>query len=151
MDAGEAQWPDGDAHAEGVDRGLLADRPAKYADGVTLAVTKVGAATEPTIQGPGMFPGRKLVIIDLALTNGSGQRLDLNSVVVTLAYGKPAKIAQPTYNTTGLSDFNGTVAAGKRTTARYAFAVPESQRSSLTAVVDLSSSRYPAVLTGSAP
>ena len=121
-----------------------------YPDGLTVAVSRAATTKEPDTQGPGMFPGRHLVVVDLTLTNGTSASVDLGQVVVTLAYGKPAKIAQPTYNTTGLSDFSGVVKPGAKSTARYAFAVPAAKDGQLTAVVDFSADHYPAVLTGSA-
>jgi hypothetical protein len=120
---------------------------AAYSDGVALRVTSIkhGAVSG---QGPGVLSGQTTSSLTVTLTNGSKLALDLNQVVVTADYGRPARLASPIYDE-GARDFSGTVAAGKSATAVYVFAIPSSQRSDVTVNVDFDGSHHAATFTGS--
>ena len=120
---------------------------AAYSDGVALRVTSIkhGAVSG---QGPGVLSGQTTSSLTVTLTNGSKQPVDLNQVVVTADYGRPARIASPIYDE-GARDFSGTVATGKTATAVYVFAIPSSQLSDVTVNVDFDGSHHAATFTGS--
>src|SRR6185369_13728193 len=103
---------------------------AAYSDGVALRVTSIrqGAVSG---QGPGVLSGQTTSSLTVTLTNGSKQALDLNQVVVTADYGRPARTASPIYDG-GARDFSGSVAPGKSANAVYVFAIPTSQLSDVT-------------------
>jgi hypothetical protein len=120
---------------------------ASYADGVALQVTSIkhGAVSG---QGPGVLSGQATSSLTVSLTNGSRKPVNLNQVVVTADYGRPARTASPIYDQ-GARDFSGTVAAGKTATAVYVFAIPSTQLSHVIVNVDFDGSHHAATFTGS--
>ncbi|MFZ1286061.1 MAG: hypothetical protein WAR57_03360 [Candidatus Phosphoribacter sp.] len=125
------------------------NRPASYPDGVVLAILTAVRAVEEGA-GAGAFPGRELVILELELRNGSAEPINLDQVVITAFYGQSRQLAAPVYAaTTQVRDFSGTVAAGATATARYAFAIPTSELSAVTMVVDFDDRHGSATFSGS--
>ena len=120
---------------------------AAYSDGVALRVTSIkhGAVSG---QGPGVLSGQTTSSLTVAFTNGSKQAIDLNQVVVTADYGRPARTASAIYDE-GARDFSGTFAPGKTATAVYVFAIPSSQLSDVTLNVDFDGSHRATTFTGS--
>lgn len=122
--------------------------PTTYGDNTVLTITKATAEVE-TGNGPGVFNGREFVKFDLELTNGSGQPIDLNSVVVTAYYGTTNQLAAPVYTpSAGTEDFSGVVEPGATATASYGFAVPTSELGNVTMVVDFDAVHSSATFTG---
>lgn len=122
--------------------------PAIYPDGVIVTITRASKAVE-TGQGPGVFTGRELLVVDVEITNGSGQAIPLNQVVITTSYGQSKQLAPGVYpGNLEVRDFSGTVAAGSKASARYAFAVPAAELSVVTMVVDFDAAHASAVFTG---
>lgn len=119
-----------------------------YDDGVKLRVKLAARHTEQG-SGPGVFPGRALTVIRIALTNKSRDTVDLTQVVVTTTYGHPARIASPVYPDTATADFRSWVKPGGTATAQYAFAVAD-ESSPVTIIVDWDGTHAPAVFTGRA-
>ncbi|HRW17508.1 MAG TPA: hypothetical protein P5181_01545 [Dermatophilaceae bacterium] len=121
--------------------------PATYPDGVVVTLTKATAAVE-TGNGPGVFPGRELLVLDLEIKNGSNAPISLNQVVVTTYYGLERQLASPVYpGNLEMRDFGGAVAPGATATARYAFAVPKAQVGLVTTVVDFDPNHAAAIFT----
>ncbi len=122
--------------------------PAKYGDNTVLTITKASKQVE-TGNGPGVFAGREFVKFDLELTNGSGQPIDLNTVVVTTYYGGTNQVAAPVYTpSAGSVDFSGEVAPGAKATASYGFAVPASELGNVTMIVDFDGVHSSATFAG---
>lgn len=122
--------------------------PAEYDDKTVLAITGASKEVESG-NGPGVFNGREFVKFELALTNGSDQPIDLNSVVVTAYYGDTNQIAAPVYTASAeTQDFTGTVAPGAQSTASYGFAVPTSDLGNVTMVVDFDAVHSSATFSG---
>jgi len=122
--------------------------PAKYGDNTVLTITKASKQVE-TGNGPGVFAGREFVKFDLELVNGSGQPINLNSVVVTTFYGGTKQLAAPVYTPSAqTADFSGDLAPGAKATASYGFAVPVSELGNVTMVVDFDGVHSSATFTG---
>jgi hypothetical protein len=122
--------------------------PAKYGDNTVLTITKASKQVE-TGNGPGVFAGREFVKFDLELTNGSGQPINLNSVVVTTYYGGSNQLAAPVYTPSAATvDFGGDLASGAKATASYGFAVPTSELGNVTMVVDFDGVHSSATFSG---
>jgi hypothetical protein len=123
-------------------------KAAVFPDGVTVSITKAVKAVESG-QGPGAFPGRELVLFDIELNNESAEPISLNAVVITTYYGLSRQIAAPVYpGGVDVKDFSGTVAAGAKASAKYAFAVPASELAAVTTVVDFDAKHASAVFAG---
>jgi hypothetical protein len=123
------------------------DGTVKYSDGVSLRVVSVDFAKE-TKKGPGSFPGRPYAVLTLQVVNNSARDLSMETVVVTVL-DKKDKAVPPVYtDEADVSDFSGTLKRGKKASARYAFAVPESSRSKVTVVVDFDGAHTSAVFRG---
>ena len=125
------------------------DETVRYADDVTLRVTKVATGTTGG-KGPGANAGEPKASFTLSLRNGSDRRLDASQVVVALSYGtsKP-KLARPVYDET-TADFGITLAPGGSATAVYAFSVSNKDLSALRLSVDLDATHGVAIFQGSA-
>lgn len=119
----------------------------RYGDGVTLHITGITQG-RVTGKGPGVVDG-PTTTFELSLQNNGRQPLDLNSVVVTLVYGSPGRVANPVYGAKS-RDFAGTVELGRTSTALYTFMVPVSRRSRVTVHVDFDAVHTAAVFSGSA-
>ncbi len=117
-----------------------------YPDGVKIAVLDIRQA-KVTGQGPGVLSG-PMTSLRLQLVNDSMTTLDLDHVVVTTVYGRPARIARPVY-TDGTQDLTGLVKPGGRTTATYAFSVPTSDLTHVTVHIDFDSRHAAGVFSGS--
>jgi hypothetical protein len=123
------------------------DGTVRYSDGISLRVISVDFAKE-TKKGPGSFPGRAYAVLTLQVVNNSDRSLSMESVVVTVL-DKQDKAVAPVYTSEAdVSDFAGTLKPGKKASARYAFAVPESSRSKVTVVVDFDGAHTSAVFRG---
>lgn len=121
---------------------------AVFPDGVSVAILKAVKAVE-TGSGPGVFPGRELVVLDIVLDNASSEPISLDAVVVTTYYGISRQTASPVYpGGVAVKDFSGTAAPGTKASAKYAFAVPTSELAAVTTVVDFDSKHASAVFTG---
>ncbi len=122
--------------------------PVKYGDNTVMSITKAAKQVESG-NGPGVFAGREFVKFDLELTNGSGQPIDLNSVVVTTFYGGSKQLAAPVYTpSAGTVDFSGVLAPGAKATASYGFAVPVSELGNVTMIIDFDAVHSSATFTG---
>ena len=117
-----------------------------YRDGVKLRITGVSQG-QVSAEGPGEVQGPTTTFA-VQLRNGGSRSLSLNAVVVTLAYGKPARVASPYYGAKN-QDFSGTVRPGRSARAVYTFMVPVSQRSRVSVRVDFDSVHAAATFTGS--
>jgi hypothetical protein len=120
--------------------------PLSYPDGVEIAVLDIRQA-KITGQGPGVLSG-PMTSMRLRLVNGSTTTLDLDHVVLTTLYGRPARIARPVY-TDGTQDLTGLVKPGGRATATYAFSVPTSDLTHVTVHIDFDSRHAAGVFSGS--
>jgi hypothetical protein len=123
------------------------DKPVRYRDGVSLAVTGI-SQSKVSDRGAGEFTGEPKTTIDLQITNKGTERLALNGVVVTMAYGKQPRIARPVYDDKS-QDFSGFVGPGKKARAVYAFSVPKSDLDDVTMYVDFDGKHAAARFTGS--
>ena len=123
--------------------------PAEYSDGLTLEVvgTRQWIVTET---GAGALTGKPATSFRLKLVNGTGKKVDLNNVVVSVAYGSGNETAQPVYSDPELFDFNGVLAPGKSTRAIYAFSIPVKELSSTTFFVDIDGYHTVATFSGDA-
>jgi hypothetical protein len=120
-------------------------RPAQWSDGASVRV--VGAVQEVTQgSGPGELAGQPQTVFTVELTNGSGEPLDLTSVVVQATYG-PGTQASPLYDA-GTVDFGGVLAPGAGATGVYSFAIPAGKLGAVTLSVDVDGYRFPAVFSG---
>ena len=123
------------------------DDDVTYDDGVRVRIDDVTFGTE-TAQGPGSFPDREYTRVTISLENRSDEPIDLSMSVLTLldADGAPAERVYAAE--AEVSDFGGTVAAGKTATAAYAFALPEEDTGEVTLVVDFDGEHTSAVFRG---
>ncbi len=122
--------------------------PATYPDGVVVSVNNARAAVELG-EGPGVFNGRELLVVDLEITNGSKEPVNVDQVVITTYYGKEKQLAPVVYpGNLQMHDFSGVADAGSKASARYAFAVPKSALPAVTMVVDFDALHGSAVFTG---
>lgn len=122
--------------------------PVVYTDGVTLRITRMTHG-KVAGEGPGVFPGRPVTDFYVTLTNHSSKTLTLDSVVVTVTYGSPARLAHLVYDQNAV-DFAGAVKAGASARAVYGFAVPASDLGDVTMAVDLDGVHQLATFTGRA-
>ena len=120
---------------------------ARYPDGVTLRVLDVrhGAVTG---QGPGYFPGDPTTTLKMRLRNGTDQRIDLSSVVVTAVHGDPRRLARPVYGKES-SDFHGSAVPGRTSTGTYTFSIPTADLDDVTVWVDFDGRHTAATFVGS--
>lgn len=119
----------------------------RYHDGVTLKVTRL-RNQRVTGQGVGVVDG-PVTLVEFAFHNGSNRVIDLNQVVVSAAFGSPARSASPTY-VDGTRDFAGDVRPGRTVTARYGFSIPTAELSHVTLHVDFDAIHAAAQFSGSA-
>lgn len=123
------------------------DGTVKYSDGLSLSVLSDDFAKE-TKKGPGSFPGREYAVLTLQVVNNSDRNLSMETVVITVLDNKDQPVAPVYVDEADVSDFAGRLRAGKKATARYAFAVPRSSRSKVTVVVDFDGAHTSAVFRG---
>jgi hypothetical protein len=123
--------------------------PADWSDGATVRVTEARQQVTSG-KGPGERSGQPQTVFLLELTNGSGEPLDLNAVVVQATYGADRQQASPLYDQETV-DFGGTLAPGGKATAVYSFAIPADQLGEVLLSVDVDGHRFPAVFTGAVP
>lgn len=97
------------------------DKPAAFGNGVTAKVVKSQRVTL-SAQGPGEVAGPG-VRVELELTNGTGEAIDLNAVAANLFYGKDKTPASPALNSD--TPFSGSLEAGKAAKAIYNFSLPK--------------------------
>jgi hypothetical protein len=121
-------------------------QPVRYSDGVRLVVTAIHEG-EVSGQGPGVISG-PMTTFDLRFVNGSDRAISLDSVVPTVEFGTPARIARPVYDDQ-TQDFGTTVKPGGRTTATYAFSIPVGQLSDVTVHLDFDGRHYASTFHGS--
>lgn len=124
-------------------------RPVTYPDGISLAVTKVVQSVEKGF-GPGVYPGRPHTALSLLVTNKSTRSITLNQVVVSAAYGSPARLASAVYEDPAAKDFAGSVKPGASATATYVFSISRASLSSVVCTVDFDSVHVAARFRGSA-
>lgn len=115
---------------------------AAYSDGVSLSITKLRPRTL-TDQGPGGLQG-PATSIELRFVNGSDTSVDLNTSVVSLDYGSPARVAPPVY-TPDSQDFSGTVKPGATAEATYTYLISAKQARRARLTVDFDGSHVAAV------
>lgn len=132
--------------------GQIGQTSVSYPSGVTVAVTSATQYT-PSGQAVGTVVGHTGVVLSVKVTNRSTQPLDTAYLTVALRTGSaltPAAQIFDAANDYG-SGLTGTIAAGKKANAQYAFDLPASDLSSLNVLVtpDLRSTGS-AVFTGSA-
>lgn len=123
------------------------DQPVTYSDGVRLTVTAIHQG-RVSGQGVGIVEGPRTTF-DLRFSNGSKRAINLNQVVPTVEFGKPARIAQPVYDDK-TQDFAGVVRPGGHTTATYAFSIPVGQLDDVTVHLDFDGRHLAAVFQGAA-
>jgi hypothetical protein len=123
------------------------DGTVRYSDGLSLKVVSVDFAKE-TKKGPGSFPGREYAVLTLQVSNKTDRNLSMDTVVVTVLDKADQPVAPVYTDEAEVSDFAGTLKAGKTASARYAFAVPKSSRSKVTVVVDFDGAHTSAVFRG---
>lgn len=122
--------------------------PARYTDGLTVAVRKIEHGTV-TDTGAGAMTGQARTVFTLRLTNGSRSPVDLDQVVISTTYGKSRTAASPVYGG-DLGDFAGVVRPGGTATARYGYAIPTSDLGNVVMTVDFDGRHASAVFRGSA-
>jgi hypothetical protein len=120
-----------------------------YEDGVTVTTGGFGRGTV-TDEGAGIVKGAEYVLVDVTVTNGSDQELDLTAVVPTMVYGKGQAPAAPLYDGVEVGDFAEEVPAGSSVEASYAFQVPASATNTLLQL-DIDGVHDPAVFSGKLP
>ena len=123
------------------------DGTVRYSDGLSLKVVSVDFAKE-TKPGPGRFPGRQYAVLRLQVVNHSKRNLSMQTVVVTVLDKHDVPVPPVSAVEAKVSDFAGVLKAGKKASARYAFAVPASSRSKVTVVVDFDGAHTSAVFRG---
>jgi hypothetical protein len=121
---------------------------AEWSDGATVRVADARQQVTSGV-GPGERSGQPQTVFDLEVTNGSGEPLDLNAVVVQAVYGGSNQ-ASPLYDRETV-DFGGTLAPGETATAVYSFAIPADQLGDVVLSVDVDGYRFPAVFAGAVP
>jgi hypothetical protein len=124
-------------------------KPAVYSDKVTITASKFSREVVSG-KGAGVMTGSPYVVFGLTITNHGSTKLNLSEVVVTLQYGATKTAAAPVYDDANVSDFSGTLAAGKSKTARYAFILPK-KATTASLFVDTDATRLAAVFTGKLP
>lgn len=122
------------------------DKPLIYRDGVSVSVTRI-AQGRTKASGPGELDG-PLTTMTLVLTNGSRHDIQLDNVVITSAYGRPARLAHPVYSAAE-RDFAGTLRPGGKTRAVYAFSIPRSALNDVSVYVDIDARHAVGRFTGS--
>jgi len=131
-------------------RSATFSKPVRWRDGVKLQVVDIKQGVTNGV-GPGASQGAPMTTFELKLSNGSTKPLDASSVVLTTIYGGKSKlVAQPVYGQAGASDFSGTLAPGKSTTATYVYSIPAKQRGAVSLSVDLDGRHALVSFTGSA-
>lgn len=135
-----------EARVHGTKGKLQPATAVRYTDGITIRTTLLTRRSEQGF-GPGVFPGRSLMIAKIALTNGSTRAIDVSHVVVTATHGRPAHIAAPVYPDARTADFAGSAGPGRTATAQYAFAIA-GKSAPVTIIVDWDGAHAPAVFTG---
>lgn len=124
--------------------------PVRWRDGLKLAVLDIKQGVTNGV-GAGASQGAPTTTFTLKLTNGSAKPVDVSSVVLTTVFGGKSKlIAQPVYGQGGASDFSGTLAPGKSTTATYIYSIPTKQLGAVSLTVDLDGRHGLASFSGSA-
>ena len=94
---------------------------AAFGNGVTAKVLDTSRVSIKG-QGPGEIGGPG-VKVQIQITNGSGETIDLNSVTANIFYGSGKVPASPVTNSdAGLS---GTLSPGKSASGTYYFSVPK--------------------------
>ncbi|WP_131736691.1 hypothetical protein [Actinomadura roseirufa] len=122
-------------------------KPVTYNDKVTVAISDIRYVKSKG-QGPGEIPGRVLTIFTLRFGNGSARPLDLNKVRVVARYGPAKALASPT-SYANINDFYGTVAAGGKRAASYAFDLPATGYKQVTLGVTFDAQHKTALFAGS--
>lgn len=122
--------------------------PVRYRDGLKITITKIAHGVESG-RAPGDFYGRHDTLVTLRLTNGTPKTINLEQVIVQMAYGSPARLAPPVYDDSKTLDFAAPAKPGRSTTAVYAFAVPIAQRQAVTMWVDFDGLHAVAKFVGS--
>lgn len=123
------------------------EAPAKYGDGVQVAVKAVKQGTV-TATGPGELTGQPYTSFRITFTNRSAKALDLTRVVVSVTYGPDEADAAPVYGDDGVADFSTTIGAGKAAEAVYAFSIPKAQLGAVTMRVDFAADHQAATFLG---
>jgi hypothetical protein len=124
------------------------DKPLVYDDGLKLEIVEITQGTVEE-QGPGVFTGDPKTTLEIKLSNDSEKAIDLNQVVVSATYGKPARIARPTYGESA-RDFYGSVEPGDSADAAYVFSVPTKHLSNVTMTMDFDGTHAAATFRGAA-
>lgn len=120
---------------------------ATFADGVSGRVERITEVTVKAGVGPGQTAGKALTVT-LALHNGSGQSINLDSAVVTIAVGA-ARLPGDPVDGSPSKPFAGDLAAGGSTTAIYAFRVDNPGPGPITVTVSYSPVKPPITFAGS--
>lgn len=123
------------------------EAPARYGDGVQVAVTAVKQGTV-TATGPGELTGQPYTSFRITFTNRSAKALDLTQVVVSVTYGPQKLAAVPVYGDVGVADFASTIGAGRAAAALYAFSIPKARLGAVTMRVDFAADHQPATFVG---
>jgi hypothetical protein len=123
--------------------------PSDWSDGASVRVVEARQQVTGG-SGPGVLAGQPQTVFTLELTNGSDASLDLDSVVVQVAYAAGTVQASPLYDDE-TADFGGDLEPGDSATAVYSFAVPADQTGDVVLSVDVDGTRFPAVFTGAVP
>lgn len=119
----------------------------RYPDGVTLRITSIRQG-HTSGQGPGIITG-PVTTFHLLFANNSGRTINLDQVVPTATFGKPARIARPVYDQK-TQDFGTAVKPGATERATYAFSIPVSELSDVTIYMDFDGRHVAAQFHGEA-
>lgn len=95
-----------------------------FGDGVAVAVKKPAKYT-PSGTAAGHKRGNSAFVVEVRITNGGKEPLDLTLVTATAAIGAEGVQAERVFDSAkGLTDFEGTLAPGQKRTAKLAFSAP---------------------------
>lgn len=120
----------------------------EFKDGLAVEVVKI-VQGKVEGEGPGVFTGDPKTTFTLRFDNRTSKPIDLNQVVVNVTYGKPPRVARPTYGETA-RDFYGTVKPGAKAEATYAFSIPTNELDSVRLRVDFDGTHTPVTFSGAA-
>lgn len=125
------------------------DETADFGDGITAGLASV-RAVEGSGSGAGEIAAPSLAV-EVELTNGTGDDLALDTVVVNTSFGADDTPASPLFGDPSSEPFSGVLAAGERARGTYLFVVPTDQRDAVAISVSHSSLSPVVVFEGAAP
>ena len=127
-------------------RPVSLDDTARFGTGLELRVTDL-EPVRGVARGPGEIAG-PAVRLTVQLTNHGERRISLESVVLSVSYGR-AQTPAMTLTGPGGQPFGGTLGPGRSQRARYVFAIPVSARDRVRVVASYTGSAPSVELAGS--